>query len=718
MKRQAAPAWQNAAKRAKVQRPEPDDDTLVALQKLMPQRSAAALKIVSEWLQTEAGAFTFIDLEGLEAASEEVLELMATGTLNIVGKTIVRELMKILKSLVGGEAAEEEPSAEPSPTPRTSLPRKAGKDICWDFAKGTCKKGDKCPWNHGEAEAEEEAEEEEIADGPIQQLLKMQTAIGGAFERTFIEQPSELSEDEQRLIDEARVELEVTVHSKTGQAIAPVTTFEELGVFPEFVMEALVEMEIEAPMPIQAQSLPMILGGHDVTGIARTGSGKTLAYLLPAVVHIEAQGPLKKGSAMPIALILAPTRELVVQISEEAQKLVKHSKGKSNHPGGLWSAVIYGGKSKQEQLTTARKGTHILAATPGRLVDCLENKEISLARCTYFVLDEADRMLEEGFHDALHRIAREVRKDRHMLFFSATWPEEVKKLAQNMCKGKKLPIHLAVGQREDGQATTRADIVQQVVVFNQETWDERDASKKKFLYKHLKKVLQNEEHKALVFVSSKVLANELRDNLWKSGFSTDSMHGGRTQDQRLAVLKAFKENETRLLVCTDVMGRGLDIPGITHVVVYDMGDVDDYVHRIGRTARGISQGQTAHALTLFEFNEKWPAIPEALIKVLEDSAQEVPDELRQIVAAVESGDVQAWAGKKNKKYNYSGQSDKDWSQKGGDWSEKKGAENWASSKKATNGKPAWSGAASGGGDQWCDEATAWNMISMMMGGSW
>jgi len=335
-----------------------------------------------------------------------------------------------------------------------------------------------------------------------------------------------------------------------------------------------------------------------------------------------------------------------VQISEEAAKLVKHSKSKGNHPNGLWATSIYGGKSKQEQLRLARLGTHIMAATPGRLMDHVQCNEIMLDRVTYFVLDEADRMLEEGFAEQLKIIAQRIRRDRHMLFFSATWPREVEALARDMCKGRMKPVHLAVGQREDGMATTRSDILQEVVVFNQPTWEERDAAKRDLLYRHLREVLSDEDHKVLVFVSNKNLANELRDNLWGEGFKTDSMHGGRSQDQRLAVLDTFKRGETRLLVCTDVMGRGLDIPDITHVVIYDMGEVEDYVHRIGRTARGPT-GQ-GHALTFFEFNKKWPTIGRDLVQVLEESEQEVPDDLREIAEMAERSGM----GWKKQKYGH------------------------------------------------------------------
>merc|ERR1712232_1541034 len=285
-----------------------------------------------------------------------------------------------------------------------------------------------------------------------------------------------------------------------------------------------------------------------------------------------------------------------------------------------------------EQLRKAQQGTHIMAATPGRLVDHIEHGEVSLNRVTYFVLDEADRMLEEGFADQLKSIAKMIREDRHMLFFSATWPKVVDALAREMCQGRKAPVHLAIGQRQDGLATTRADIAQEVIVFQQADWAQRDAAKKKYLYNHLRTVLKNSENKILLFVSTKVLADELRDNLYNEGFAVESMHGGRSQEMRLNVLADFKRGETRLLVTTDVMGRGLDIPDISHGVIFDMGDVEDYVHRIGRLCRG--HNNQGHALTFFEYDKKWPKIAIGLVQVLEEAGQNVPVGLRKIAMTV------------------------------------------------------------------------------------
>jgi len=503
-----------------------------------------------------------------------------------------------------------------------------------------------------------------------------------SFTRQFLEPPPALTRQELEMVEAERAALEVAVdggQDAASHGIPPVSTFEELTMLPDYAFAALQGMDITAPMPIQAQALPIILSGNDLVGVAKTGSGKTLAYLLPAVVHIEAQRPLEKGSCTPIALALAPTRELAIQISEEAQKLVQSSAGQSSHPGGVWAACIYGGLDKSSQLRRA-VGAHIIAATPGRLMDCVEGGQVSMKRVTYFVLDEGDRMLDDGFEDQLKSIAREIRKDRHMLFFSATWPKKVQDLAKNMCQGSRRPVRLRVGQTNESGATSREDIVQEVIVFDQGDWEERDTKKQRYLYRHLREALSLEGTKVLVFVSRKDLADKMAAQFESEGFAANALHGGRNQETRMRVLEDFKNWTIRLLVTTDVMGRGLDIPTISHVVVYDMGDVDDYVHRIGRTARG-PYGK-GHALTLFEYNNKWPHLAEGLIDCLEAAGQEVPDELRKVANEVHRGwrevkamkagskwgDLSGWQGSaSNMAFKKLGYGAGDWGKEFGSW---------------------------------------------------
>jgi len=467
------------------------------------------------------------------------------------------------------------------------------------------------------------------------------------FERCFIEPATGLAREEVQQMITWREEMAIHVEGESDKYFPPMSSFEEYEeLLPQYIFTSLAEQGIEAPMPIQAQALPLALAGENVIGIAKTGSGKTLAYLLPALVHIEAQSPVR--NANPIALILAPVRELAVQIMEEAAKLVAHSAGgaSANNPTGIRAAVTYGGGSgsKAWQVAEMKKGAHIVAATPGRLADLVESGEVWLNRVTYFVLDEADRMLEEGFADQVGMIASHIRPDRQTLFFSATWPAEVQALAEQMCSGGTAPYLVTVGQKEcGGGPTTREDIVQEVVVFDQATWDERDLKKQELLYAHLREVLSDDSHKALVFVSRKDIADTLVSSLQAEGISAMAMHGGCAQDKRLQRVEEFKRGDISLLVTTDVMGRGLDIPNISHVVCYDMGEVSDYVHRIGRTARG-PYGK-GHALTFFEYDRKWPHLAGELCELMAETGQDVPEDLLTVAQEVENGTREVRANK-------------------------------------------------------------------------
>ncbi|CAE7870148.1 RH20, partial [Symbiodinium microadriaticum] len=273
------------------------------------------------------------------------------------------------------------------------------------------------------------------------------------FEKAFLAAPESLTEEERQSMMESRETLEITVEmpDELADVFPPISCFDDLrGILPDYAFEGIAEMGIETPMPIQAQALPLALAGLDVVGVAKTGSGKTLAYLLPALTHIEVQEPLQHGVAAPIALILAPTRELAVQIADMSRAVVGSTTG-SAHPNGLSAGVLYGGGhgSKGWQVADIRNGAHIVAATPGRLLDVMDSGEVSLERVTYFVLDEADRMLECGFEDQVGRIGKTVRQDRQTLFFSATWPTTVQQMAQVMCSSDLPPVCVMAGQRGD-----------------------------------------------------------------------------------------------------------------------------------------------------------------------------------------------------------------------------------------------------------------------------
>mmetsp|Transcript_16850 Transcript_16850/g.46448 ORF Transcript_16850/g.46448 Transcript_16850/m.46448 type:complete len:682 (-) Transcript_16850:76-2121(-) len=476
------------------------------------------------------------------------------------------------------------------------------------------------------------AEKAEVASGPNPQWA-------------FYQLQAEMTEQGLAAILQTRQELEVSVAGEApGTAVRPITGFQELaGVMPPYLLTAMQEAGLQRPMPIQAQTLPFVLAGSDLVGIAKTGSGKTLAFLLPAVVHIEGRKLAGKMSdAQPVALVLAPVRELAVQIAEEANKLLWYSSGDSEDRG-VGAVALYGGgaRVRWDQVNELQKGwCHIIVATPGRACDFLSSQDCSLNRVSYFVLDEADRMLDGGFEEQMDQIAEAIRSDRQTLFFSATWPTQVQQLAGKMCRGT--PVTVSIGQKEDSGAgpTTRSDIIQEVVVFDGLEYDELERQKKSRLHAHLTALLSNEVHKVLVFVNMKSMAWELAGKLNEEGYKADFMYGGRSQDSRKQVVDSFKTGEIKLLVTTDVMARGLDIPGISHVVVYDCyGSIDEYVHRIGRTARG-PYGQ-GHALTFFEYDPKYCDMPAELIAVLEQAGQRVPPELRKIAEEVESGERRA-----------------------------------------------------------------------------
>jgi len=507
-----------------------------------------------------------------------------------------------------------------------------------------CKAGE-C-WTHmgkgGNSKKRSYGEPNETSKGkPFSDMPEIKKIKGPfkEFRRTFMEfSEGDLSLSAMQQAESLRTALDMAIDGgPDGQTFfPPVTTFEEMCSLPLYCIEAMMNNGITAPMPIQSQAIPIVLGGMDLVGIAKTGSGKTLAYLLPAVVHIDAQEPIGQWDLSPIVLIMAPTRELAVQIEEEANKLVSTSKGPecSSHPDGLKACCIYGGMQKGDQIRGAM-GCQIMSATPGRLHDHVAKGDIDMSRVTYFVLDEGDRMLDDGFECQVTAISDAIRPDRHMLFFSATWPMQVHRLAKKLCKGAIPPVRLRVGQNADGSAKTRDDIMQEVVVFDQGEFDERDKSKKELLFAHVREALNLEGTKVLVFVGQKKLAEEVSSTFNYEGFDSQAMHGGKQQAMREHALEQFKNGTCRLLVATDVMGRGLDIPTVTHVVVYDMGDIEDYVHRIGRTARG--PHGSGHALTLFEYDPRWPHLAEGLIKIMESAGSDVPEELRAIAEEVKAG---------------------------------------------------------------------------------
>jgi len=396
-----------------------------------------------------------------------------------------------------------------------------------------------------------------------------------------------------------------------GQLPKPIQSFEHAG-FSATILEELRTSGFSDPTSIQSIGWPVALSGFDMIGLAQTGSGKTLAYLLPSLVHIAAQPPLRHGDG-PIVLVLAPTRELAVQIQMEAFKLGEAS--------GYRDVVCFGGVPKAAQVQALRRGAEICIATPGRLLDLLQGGVTNLKRVTYLVLDEADRMLDMGFEPQIRRIISQIRPDRQTLMWSATWPKQIQHLARDICKEQ--PVKVMVGQVE---SQANPSITQDVRVV-------RELDKRGCFFDWLREVSpQNvEQPRILVFVETKRGADALARELKQEQFQVSALHGDKDQRERDSILHRFRTGETPILIATDVAQRGLDVKDVRYVVNYEVPKtIEDYVHRIGRTGRAGAQGT---AVTFFGFDFPTPdrvRMARSLSKVMRDVGQEPPQELERI----------------------------------------------------------------------------------------
>ena len=345
----------------------------------------------------------------------------------------------------------------------------------------------------------------------------------------------------------------------------------------EPLIRAVTALGYHSPTPIQQEAIPVALAGRDHIGCAETGSGKTAAYLLPILQQQLAATPALR------ALILAPTRELAAQIGQSCQQLARFT--------SIRSAVIYGGMAWRPQVQALRRGVSILVATPGRLLDHLQQGTINLSFIEFWVLDEADRMLDMGFLPDVRRIVSRLPKARQTMLFSATINPAVEQLAKELLDN---PVKLQIGRR----ATPPIQLQQAAYMV--------PASAKVALLVALLEAKQM--NSVLVFSQTRRGVAALCANLQRRGYSAEALHAGRTQDQRHAALAGFRSGAFRVLVATDVAARGLDIPGVSHVINYEVPhDPQNYVHRIGRTARA---GCGGHALTLVSPGEHfaWQAV--------------------------------------------------------------------------------------------------------------
>jgi len=370
--------------------------------------------------------------------------------------------------------------------------------------------------------------------GPLQPVDFSQVELK-PFRKDFYEESPEVAARSDAEVAQFRKENEMTL---TGRDIPkPLQTFDELNFPAELpVLDEIKKLGFPSPTAIQCQGWPMALSGRDMIGIASTGSGKTLSFCLPAIRHIAAQDPLQRGDG-PIALVLAPTRELAVQIQQECDKFA--------YPCGMRSTCVYGGASKGPQIRDLQRGVEILIATPGRLIDLLEIGKTNLQRITYLVMDEADRMLDMGFEDQIRKIMSQIRPDRQTLMWSATWPKEVQRLARDYLSDE---IQVTIGSLELSASHTITQIVDVV-----EPYDKKD--------KLIAKVSELHEVNAasliIVFTSMKRTADSVTRMLREAGFGAVALHGDKDQSERDWVLRSFKEGKSTIMVATDVAARGI-----------------------------------------------------------------------------------------------------------------------------------------------------------------
>merc|ERR1719291_1157619 len=429
------------------------------------------------------------------------------------------------------------------------------------------------------------------------------------FEKDFYQEHPAVSSLSEYEADEIRSSKNITIVDGPN-CPKPVRTFEEAS-FPEYVLQEISQSGFREPTPIQVQGWPIALSGRDMAGIAETGSGKTLAFLLPSIVHINAQPYLSKGDGS-IVLVLAPTRELACQIREESSRFGKSSKIKNT--------CCYGGVPRREQENDCREGVEIVIATPGRLIDFLDSGVTNLKRVTYMVLDEADRMLDMGFEPQVRKICGQCRPDRQTLMWSATWPKEVQRLARDICKED--PAHINVGSLDTRTAHTIRQYVEVV----------QEVDKKARLKRLLEKVMDGS--KILIFCGTKRDGDQLTREMRLDGWPALCIHGDKKQEERDWVLKEFKEGKSPILVATDVASRGLDVKDIKYVINYDFPtQIEDYVHRVGRTGRA---GATGSAYTFFTAEKSRHAAE--LVNVLREAKQPVPEELEKLAGGSGGGD--------------------------------------------------------------------------------
>lgn len=351
--------------------------------------------------------------------------------------------------------------------------------------------------------------------------------------------------------------------------------FENLGIIAP-ILKAIKEKNYTEPTTIQKKSIPIINNGHDVLGSAQTGTGKTAAFAIPIIQGIHNNIGQQRGRCKITSLIVTPTRELAIQIDDNIREYGKYTNVKHT--------VIFGGVKQGKQVDILKRGVHILTATPGRLLDLINQGYVSLDNIDMFVLDEADRMLDMGFIHDIKKILNLLPYKRQSLFFSATMPQNIVELSRKILKNPK--------KIEVSAVSSTAETIQQFVYYT-------NKSSKKDLLLHILQGVESEQ--VLLFSRTKHGADKITRNLQKHKIKSAAIHGNKAQNHRQKVLKQFKAGQIRVLVATDIAARGIDIQKLKYVINYDISNVaEDYVHRIGRSGRA---GEEGIAISLCEPEE-------------------------------------------------------------------------------------------------------------------
>lgn len=428
------------------------------------------------------------------------------------------------------------------------------------------------------------------------------------FRKKFYTEPSDLAQMSPEEAASLRLELD-GIKVRGVDAPKPVQKWSQCGLGVQ-TLDVVEKLGYEGTTSIQAQAIPAIMSGRDVIGVAKTGSGKTIAFLIPMFRHIKDQRPLANMEG-PIGLIMTPTRELATQIHKDCKPFLKAL--------NLRAVCAYGGAPIKDQIADLKRGAEIIVCTPGRMIDLLAanaGRVTNLARVTYVVLDEADRMFDMGFEPQVMKIMANIRPDRQTVLFSATFPRNMEALAR---KSLTKPVEIVVG----GRSVVAPEITQLVEVRNEDTKFVRLLE----LLGNLYSDEANDDARALIFVDRQEAADTLLRELMRKGYPCMSIHGGKDQVDRDSTIEDFKAGIFPVLVATSVAARGLDVKQLKLVVNYDSPNhLEDYVHRAGRTGRA---GNTGTAVTfLTEHQERYSV---DIAKALRQSGQEVPGPVQKMV---------------------------------------------------------------------------------------